>query len=505
MVRLILSSLILLSLLVSTTAFTSQTHPRTIRRNAFRLQIETRFSIEQICKYCHIQYSICLLLGDAVCVSLAHLDAHAHLCSLDREPEAVPVPAVAYTKEDSRHAAAYSGSYNGLTRPTQAMAWLGVAIAGGLAVYSPEFSALKLASGSVDFWSVGVLGDVRGMVPLSVLSAASSSVDLWTKINLPDLATVDVDWSMLGVSDVAQEYHLQNLASLPSVDAKSMMESWVLQPKQAMLSHLDATLQASPTVHDFQEALALDTTEWVQTAQSKVIAFHTAFSSRVQAMDMDLDSRASVVEAAYKSQVAQLETYKESVLQQEKVWTEQLVQQAPIKVEQWMATIKSQVQTLLTEAMPQYGREIAGQFQAVLPKEMPDIQMPLMDEIQFPKLPEMKVNMPSMEEFEFSMPEFSLPHQVQVQAVRMPEISVPHQVQEFKMAEIPVPQVKEIVAAPIQVVTPPAPIIETLSKPTFLVQTEVPLAKPAFLTPPAVVQSYQPQWDRMTESLLLSK
>jgi hypothetical protein len=279
-------------------------------------------------------------------------------------------------------------------------------------------------------------------------------MDLLTKLNLPDLASMD--WSVFGVSDVAKEYHLQNLASWPSVDAKSMMESWALQHKEAVLSHLDSTLQALPTVDDFQKGF--DTTELVQTVQSKVTAFQTAFQGRVQAMDLDLSARASAVEAAYKSQMAQLETYKEPVLQQEKVWSLQLAQ-VPTELAQWTATVKSQVQTLLSEAMPQYGRDIAGQFQAVLPKEMP----------------EMKMSMPQMKA---SMPEFALPHQLQ--ELKMPEISIRHEVKEISIPEISIPQIKEIDVAPKV------------------------FAKPAFATPP-VVESYQSQMDRMTESLLMSK
>jgi hypothetical protein len=269
---------------------------------------------------------------------------------------------------------------------------------------------------------------------------------------------------------VAKEYHLQNLASWPSVDAKSMMESWALQHKEAVLSHLDSTLQALPTIDDFQKGF--DTTELVQTVQSKVTAFQTAFQGNVQAMDLDLSARASVVEAAYKSQMAELETYKEPVLQQEKVWSLQLAQ-VPTELAQWTATVKSQVQTLLSEAMPQYGRDIAGQFQAVLPKEMP----------------EMKMSMPQMKAFEFSMPEFALPHQLQ--ELKMPEISIPHEVKEIKMPEITMPQVKEISIPEISI-----PQIKEID-----VAPKV-FAKPAFVTPP-VVESYQSQMDRMTESLLM--
>ena len=58
MVRLILSKLVLFSQLVSATAFVGWNHPRTIRQNnAFRLEVETRFSIEQICKC----YCLCIL------------------------------------------------------------------------------------------------------------------------------------------------------------------------------------------------------------------------------------------------------------------------------------------------------------------------------------------------------------------------------------------------------------------------------------------------------------
>jgi hypothetical protein len=53
MVRFILYNAVLLSMLVSAAAFVSLTHPRTIRQNAFRLEVETRFSIEQICKCSH--------------------------------------------------------------------------------------------------------------------------------------------------------------------------------------------------------------------------------------------------------------------------------------------------------------------------------------------------------------------------------------------------------------------------------------------------------------------
>jgi hypothetical protein len=199
-----------------------------------------------------------------------------------------------------------------------------------------------------------------------------------------------------------------------------------------------------------------------------VTAFQTAFQGRVQAMDLDLSARASAVEAAYKSQMAELETYKEPVLQQEKVWSLQLAQ-VPTELAQWTAKVKSQVHTLLSEAMPQYGRDIAGQFQAVLPKEMPEIKM----------------SMPQMKAFEFSMPEFDLPHQLQ--ELKMPEISIPHEVKEIKMPEISIPhEVKEISIPQIKEIDV-APKV---------------FAKPAFVTPP-VVESYQSQMDRMTESLLM--
>jgi hypothetical protein len=419
---------------------------------------------------------------------------------LDREPEEV------VAREDStnsHHAAAYSGSYNGLTGPTQAMSLLGVAIASGLVASSPDFAALDLTS--LDFSSLDLGVDFSNMIPPFTLSAATHIMDL-AKLNLPDLATMD--WSVFGVSDVAKEYHLENLASWPSVDAKSIVESWALQHKEAVSSHLDSTLQAFPSVDDF--AKAFDTTELVQTVQSKVTDFQTAFQGRVEAIDLDLSSRASVVEAAYKDQMAQWETHKELVLQQEKIWTEQLAQ-VPTKFLQWTASIKSQVQTLLTEAMPQYGRDIAGQFQAVLPKELPEIKMPPMNEIQFRELPELKftlpqfqelkMTMPHMKEFEFSLPEISLP---QVQELKIPEMSLP-QVKEISIPGISLPQIKEVVAAPIQAVTPHAPVMETLSKPTFVHQPDGILAdKPAFVTS-RVVESYQSQVDRMTESLLLSK
>jgi hypothetical protein len=205
------------------------------------------------------------------------------------------------------------------------MAALGVTTAGGLVVCSPKC------------W--------LGVFPASVVVRPShcGAWQAWS-LFLPfprnsiffDVATM-LDQSKFGASDVAKECHLQHLASLllPSVDSESMMESRVLQRKQASLSHLDATPQALPTVDDFLKAS--DATELVQTVQSKVSSFQVA------AIDLDLlDSRPSIGQATHKkSQMEQLETPKESLLQQEKAWSQQLAQQVPTKLEQWMATIKT--------------------------------------------------------------------------------------------------------------------------------------------------------------------